>query len=323
MAGSLQVGLMVEGQEGVSWPQWQDLAAAAEEHGFSGLYRSDHYLSERIGSNRDSLDAWGTICALSPVTSRIRLGTLVSPAGFRHPSVLAKLVATADQVSGGRVELGMGIGWFEEEHLAYGFDFGAPRARMDMLEEQVEIIKRSWGAGPFSFSGEHYRLADLDAWPKPVQQPAPRLILGGNGGPRSIALAARWADEYNSSDPTNDQIRERRAALTAECERIGRDPATVEFSIVTGVLVGTDRSELEERALRTARFFGDEPSDPTASLEGLPEPWLVGTPAEIVERLRVLESLGVDRIMLWAPLHDDLGMIALIGSEILPAVRAG
>jgi len=110
----------------VSWPQWQDLAAAAEEHGFNGLYRSDHYLSERIGSNRDSLDAWGTICALAAVTSRIRLGTLVSPAGFRHPSVLAKLVVTADQVSGGRIELGMGIGWFEEEHLAYGFGFGAP-----------------------------------------------------------------------------------------------------------------------------------------------------------------------------------------------------
>jgi len=319
----MRICLMVEGQEGVSWPQWQDLARATEEHGFSGLYRSDHYLSERIGSNRDSLDAWGTICALSAVTSRIRLGTLVSPAGFRHPSVLAKLVVTADQVSGGRAELGMGIGWFEEEHLAYGFDFGSPRARMDLLEEQIEIIKRSWAAGPFSFRGEHYRIANLDAWSKPVQEPSPTLILGGNGGPRSIALAARWADEYNSSDPTDDQIRKRRTALAAECERIGRDPATVKFSIVTGVLAGTDRSELEERAVRTARFFGDDPSAPTTCLERLPKPWLIGTPAEIVERLRTLKSLGLDKIMLWAPLHDDLEMIALIGSEILPLIQAG
>jgi alkanesulfonate monooxygenase SsuD/methylene tetrahydromethanopterin reductase-like flavin-dependent oxidoreductase (luciferase family) len=323
LAGSIEVGLMVEGQEGVTWPQWLNLAAAAEEHGFSGLYRSDHYLSERIGSNRDSLDAWGTICALSAVTSRIRLGTLVSPAGFRHPSVLAKLVVTADQVSGGRVELGMGSGSFEEEHLAYGFGFGAPRARMNLLGEQIEIIKRSWGPGPFSFSGEHYRLADLDAWPKPVQQPTPRLILGGNGGPRSIALAARWADEYNSSDPTDEQIRERRTSLAAECERIGRDPATVQFSIVTGVLVGADRRELEGRAVRTARFLGEGASDPATCLEGLPKPWLVGTPAEIVERLRTLESLGVDRIMLWAPLHDDLEMIALLGREVIPSLRSG
>jgi F420-dependent oxidoreductase-like protein len=319
---SLEVGLMVEGQEGVTWPQWCELATAAEKYGFSGLSRSDHYLSERTGSNRDALDAWGTICALSAITSRIRLGTLVSPVGFRHPSVLAKLAVTADHVSAGRVELGIGTGWFEEEHLAYGFSFPALRTRMGMLEEQVEIIKRSWGAEPFSFTGEYYRAADLEAWPKPVQQPSPRLILGGNGGPRSIALGARWADEYNSSDPTDEQIRERRAALTAECERIGRDPATVRFSLVTGVLAGTDSRELEERAVQVARFQGEDASDPTTCLNRLPETWVVGTPARVVERLLSLESLGVDRIMCWVPLHEDLEMIELMGREVLPSVQA-
>lgn len=320
---SLEVGLMVEGQEGVTWPQWCELAAAAERHGFGGLYRSDHYLSERIGSKRDALDAWGTICALSAVTSRIRLGTLVSPVGFRHPSALAKLVVTADHISDGRIELGVGTGWFGDEHVAYGFGFPALRSRMGMLEEQVEIIKRSWASAPFSFDGEHYQVANLDAWPKPVQRPTPKLILGGNGGPRSIALAARWADEYNSSDPTDDQIRQRRAALAEAFKRTGRDPATVRFSMVTGVLAGTDDRELEQRAARVALFQGEDDSDPAVCLNRLPSTWIVGTPPQIIERLLALESLGVDRIMLWLPLHDDLELVELLGREVLPSVQAG
>jgi F420-dependent oxidoreductase-like protein len=316
----LEVGLMVEGQEGVTWAQWRELAVAAENHGFSGLYRSDHYLSERVESGRDSLEAWGTVCALSAITSRIRLGTLVSPASFRHPSVLAKLVATADHVSGGRVELGMGAGWFEDEHLAYGFDFGTHEVRMDVLEEQVEIIKRSWQEEAFSFEGEHYKIVGLDARPKPLQQ-CPRLIVGGHGGRRGIALAARWADEYNSPEPTDEQIRERRAALTAECARIGRDPVTALFSIVTSILTGTDSDGLEKRAVRVARFRGEDHPDSAATLAHLPKTWLVGEPSAIVERLRTLAELGCDRVMLCPPLHDDLEMIELIGREVLPALR--
>jgi F420-dependent oxidoreductase-like protein len=311
---------MVEGQEGVTWTQWRDLAVAAEEHGFSGLYRSDHYLSEQVGSGRDSLEAWGTICALAAITSRIRLGTLVSPASFRHPSVLAKLVVTADHVSGGRVELGMGAGWFAEEHVAYGFDFGAHDARMDVLEEQLEIIKRSWQGGAFSFEGEHYRIVDLDARPKPFQR-SPRLIVGGHGGRRGIALAARWADEYNSPEPTDEQIRKRRTALTAECALTGRDPTTVRFSIVTSILTGTDAAELEHRAVRLARFHGVDHLDSAACLARLPETWLVGEPPIIVARLRALAKLGCDRVMLCPPLHEDIAMVELIGRQVLPALQ--
>ena len=312
---------MVEGQEGVTWNDWRALAEAAELHGFDGLYTSDHYLSEAPGGDRDALDAWGTICALAAITSRVRLGTVVSPATFRHPSVLAKLVVTADHVSGGRIDLGMGTGWFEAEHSAYGFRFPNARTRMEALEEQVEIVRRSWAEGPFSFSGVHYEIGHLDARPKPLQRPHPRLVIGGHGGPRSIALAGRWADEYNTPLPTDEEIRERRAALAAAFERAGRDPASARFSIMAPVLAGADRGELERRAAAVARFGGEDDPDPVASLAGLPATWIVGCPERIVARLHELAALGVDRVMLEATVHKDLEMIDLIGREVLPALR--
>ncbi len=318
---AVEIGWMVEGQEGVTWPQWRELAAAAERHGFDGLYSSDHYLSETIGSDRDALDAWGTICALAATTSRIRLGTVVSPATFRHPSVLAKLAVTADHVSGGRIDLAMGTGWFEAEHRAYGFPFPSQRERMDVLEEQVEIVCRSWGER-FSLTGAHYAIDDLDARPKPVQQPHPRLVIGGNGGPRSIALAGRWADEYNSPSPREDEIRASRAALATAFEQAGRDPATVRYSVMTGVIAGADRAELEQRAAQAARFLGQDDTDPADCLKRLSDTCIVGTPEQIVERLRALSELGVDRVLLEPTVHTDLDMLALVGTEVLPALRA-
>src|SRR4051794_8731945 len=210
---SVRVGLMIEGQEDVSWDQWVALARACEESGIETLFRSDHYLSVQGAQGRASLDAWATVNALAAITSRLRLGTLVSPATFRHPSVLAKMVVTADHVSGGRVELGMGAGWLDAEHRAYGFPFAPTRTRMDVLAEQLEIVHRSWEPGPFSFRGEHYEIEDLDALPKPVQQPHPPLLVGGSGGPRSLALAARWADEYNMPFASPERCREVRDAL--------------------------------------------------------------------------------------------------------------
>ncbi len=189
---------MIEGQEDVTWEDWLALARACEEHGVESLFRSDHYLSAAGRGERGSLDAWATIAALAAVTSTVRLGTLVSPATFRHPSELAKVVATADHVSGGRVELGIGTGWMEAEHAAYGFSFPPLRERMAVLEEQLELIAGEWADGPFSLQGSHYAVRDLDALPKPVQRPRPNLIVGGSGGPRSLALAARLADEYNT-----------------------------------------------------------------------------------------------------------------------------
>jgi F420-dependent oxidoreductase-like protein len=221
----MRVCLMIEGQEGVTWDQWRALAATAEEAGFEALFRSDHYESLG-GRNTGSLDAWGTISALAALTTTLKLGTLVSPATFRHPSVLARLATTADHVSGGRIELGIGAGWHEGEHRSFGFPFGTVRDRFDRLEEQIEIVHRSWEAEPLSFDGRFYRLEQCDALPKPLQAPHPNLILGGSAAPRGAALAARWADEYNTVYPTPDEARERRERIAAACWQAGRDMIT-------------------------------------------------------------------------------------------------
>jgi len=313
---STEFGLMAEGQEGVRWEDWLALAAAAERGGFDGLYTSDHYLSEAPRSGRAALDAWGVVCALAAVTERIRLGTVVSPATFRHPSVLAKLAATADHVSGGRVDVALGTGWHRPEHRAYGFSFPRARTRMDVLEEQVEILCRSWADGEFSFTGIHYELERLDALPKPVQRPRPRLVVGGSGGPRGLALAGRWADEYNSPHPTDEQVVERRAALARAFEAAGRDPATARFSVMMPVLTGADRGEVDTRVDAVARLRAAD------GRGALPDTWIVGTAPEVAERLRRLVELGVDRVILEPPLHTDIEMVDLLAAEVLPAVRS-
>src|SRR5919206_4802272 len=226
----MRIRLMIEGQEDVTWDDWVALAETCERSGVEALFRSDHYVSVGGELERGALDAWGTICALAARTSSLRLGTMVSPASFRHPSVLGKLVTTADHVSGGRIELGLGTGWSEIEHTAYGFPFLPTGERMDVLEEQLAIVHDGhWGDGPFSFDGNHYTLEDLDARPKPVQRPHPPLIMGGNAGPRAAALAARFADEYNTVFATPDEVRERRGRIVAACERAGREP--IPFSV--------------------------------------------------------------------------------------------
>ena len=237
---------MIEGQDGVTWPQWLALAQACESHGIPALFRSDHHLNLGGQSERGSLDAWATIAALAAHTSTLRLGTLVSPATFRHPSELAKVVVAADHVSGGRVELGLGAGWHEREHAAYGFPFPPLKVRMDMLAEQLEIVHGHWADEPFSFAGEHYRLEALEAQPKPVQRPHPPLLMGGIAGPRGAALAARWADEYNTPFAMLGDVAAMKDRVTAACEAAGREP--IPFSLMTGVIVGRDRGEVRERA---------------------------------------------------------------------------
>ncbi|HEV3495052.1 MAG TPA: LLM class flavin-dependent oxidoreductase, partial [Actinomycetes bacterium] len=204
----MRVCLMIEGQEDVTWEQWLALAGACEEHGLEALFRSDHYGPLMGMPERGSLDAWAILAGLAARTSRIRLGTLVSPATFRHPSVLAKSVVTADHISGGRVELGLGAGWHEGEHRAFGFDFPPTPVRMERLAEQLEIVSRTFTEDTFSFSGRHNQLQDLRALPKPVQRPRPTLLVGGAAGPKSLALAARWADEYNTTGVALEELPE-------------------------------------------------------------------------------------------------------------------
>ena len=294
---------MIEGQEGVTWPQWQAIAAACEEHEIPALFRSDHYLPLEGHHERGVLDAWGTVCALAATTTRLRLGTLVSPATFRHPSLLAKLAVTADQISGGRVELGLGAGWHEGEHAAYGFPFASTGERIDVFAEQLEIVRGlTSGEGDFSFTGRHYRLAGVDAQPKPSALP---LIVGGLAKPRSAALAAQFADEYNTVFATPEECRERRGAVERAWSEAGRDPATLRFSLMTGTVIGRDAEQVRDRleAIRAKR--GEPGFEPAPG-------WIVGAPDTAAERLRSLARAGVDRVMLQLLLHEDLDQIELI-----------
>jgi F420-dependent oxidoreductase-like protein len=312
----MQLCLMIEGQEGVSWEQWLALAQACERHGIPALFRSDHYLNlDGREPTHDAFDAWATLSALAAVTETLRLGTLVSPASFRHPSVLAKQVATADQISGGRIELGLGAGWHRREHEAYGFQFAPTRVRMDVLAEQLAIVLGSWGPDPFDFEGEHYQLRGLQAHPKPVQTPHPPVIIGGSAGPRGADLAARYADEYNTVFPSPDEARERRQRIARACERTGREP--LPFSVMTGVLVGNDEDELRERAHRLAERQG---SDGEGLLSEPPAGWIVGTVEQAAEQLTALSDAGVSRVMCQHLLHDDLDAVALIGEQLAPLV---
>jgi F420-dependent oxidoreductase-like protein len=311
----VELCLMIEGQEGVTWPQWVALAGACEKAGIPTLFRSDHYLNlDGQHPERGSLDAWGTLNALAALTSTLRLGTLVSPATFRHPSLLAKLVATADHVSGGRVELGLGAGWHEREHEAYGFPFPPTRARMDVLEEQLQVVLGNWARGPYSFDGEHYTVRGLDAEPKPIQRPHPPLIMGGSAGPRSVALAASYADEYNTTFPTLDDVHRRKARVSEACERAGRE--AIPFSVMTGVIVGADSADLRDRVGRVSNLRGD---DADALLADPPDGWIVGALEDAAEQLGALRQAGVSRVMCQYLVHDDLDGVALLG-ELAPRV---
>jgi F420-dependent oxidoreductase-like protein len=311
---------MVEGQEDVSWDEWRALADVCERAGLDGLFRSDHYLSVVGRRERASHDAIATLAALAARTERIRLGTLVSPVTFRHPSVLAKSVATIDHVSGGRVELGLGAGWNESEHAAYGFEFPPLGTRMELLEEQLEIVHRLWTEDSVTFAGRHYRLEDCPALPKPLQQPRPPLILGGNAKPRSVALAVRLADEYNTLLASIDDCRERKSVLVEACDAGGRDPATLPLTLMATSIVGEDRSKVLDRVRGVLKVFGSGDEDPEAVLAERRKRWIAGTPDEAVERLRALAEAGVERVYLQHLVHKDTEMVELIGEAVLPAL---
>jgi F420-dependent oxidoreductase-like protein len=310
---------MVEGQEGVTWSEWLALASACEEHGVEALFRSDHYTG--IGGTRNgSLDAWATLAALAARTERLRLGTLVSPATFRHPSVLARMAVTVDHVSDGRLEVGLGSGWYEHEHIANGFPFPDDRTRYELFAEQVEIVVRSWTEDDWSFHGEHYRLEGQTALPRPVQAPHPPLVLGGSVRARFAALAARWANEVNTTaDPA--QCAERRQRLDVACEAIGRDPATLPLSLMTFCVVGEDRADVRVRLRRALEYWGDD-RDVDEVMADRSSRMLAGTVDEVVERLGAYAAAGVARVMLQHLDHTDLDMVGLIGDELAPALAA-
>ncbi|MGH2682578.1 MAG: TIGR03560 family F420-dependent LLM class oxidoreductase [Actinomycetota bacterium] len=310
--------LMIEGQEGVTWEQWLSLALACEEHGFEALFTSDHYYSVMGARDRGSSDAWAVLAALAARTERVRLGTLVSPVTFRHPTVLAKAATTVDHVSRGRAEVGLGAGWWTEEHETHGFPFPPVGERIEMLAEQLEIVHGLFKEPVFTFQGSHYTLRECPFAPKPVQHPHLPVIVGGKGGPRIARLAARWADEYNTYFVGSDEARERFARVREAVEAEGRDQSAFTTSLMIGVVVGADRGELLHRVQRLAEIDGADAS-PEAHLADLQaQGWVAGTPEQALERLHAFEEAGVQRIMLQDLLVEDLEMLALLGSEVFP-----
>ena len=278
---------MVEGQEGITWEHWLALAQAAEASGLEGLFRSDHYRSILRGDPAGALDAWAILAALAGRTERIRLGTLVSPVTFRHVSVLAKAVTTVDHISKGRVELGIGAGWFAPEHSAYGFPFLTTRERLDELDRQLAEIHRQWTE------------AD-DVWPKPLQSPRPPIIVGGTAKPRTVRAAVRFADEYNTINPTVEEARDRRRIVDEAALAAGREP--LRFSIFAGCVIGRNDTEVRNRLSAWHDFSGlAEP------------PLLVGTVERLADELRRYRAVGVDRAMLQHLVHEDVEMVALLG----------
>jgi alkanesulfonate monooxygenase SsuD/methylene tetrahydromethanopterin reductase-like flavin-dependent oxidoreductase (luciferase family) len=304
---------MIEGQEGVTWEDWVALASACEQHGVEALFRSDHYISW-FDESRRVLDAWTTLAGLAARTTRLDLGTLVSPATFRHPSVVTRSAATVDELSGGgRVTLGLGAGWEAREHEAYGFEFGSARDRVARFREQLEIAHGLLHDERVSFEGTYYKLVDAPGFGRPEVA----LLVGGSAKPGTANPAARFADEYNTLFAGLDELRRRKRALDEACERVGRDPATLRRSVMAPIVVGREEREVQESARRVGAVYGRDPKD-VLERNGPHAP--VGTVDQVVERLKAIEELGFDRVMLQHFAHKDLDTVALIGRELTPAV---
>ncbi|QKJ18497.1 LLM class F420-dependent oxidoreductase [Microbacterium hominis] len=293
---------------GATYADQLAFAQIAERTGFTGYFRSDHYLSGMGDGLPGPTDAWVTLAGLARETSTLRLGTLVSPVTFRHPSVLAIQVAQVDEMSSGRVELGLGAGWFAREHTAYGIPF--PPKRFDLLEEQLQVVTGLWSTPigeTFSFDGDYYRLDAAPALPKPVQSPVP-VVIGGGGPRRTPDLVARFAREYNVGFPEDHEIRARIDNLHAACERVGRDPATVRLSIAMSTFAGATDADLARRAAAIGKTL-DDVRDGTN---------IVGGADEIGERVEKYRSFGIERVYFQVLDLQDAEHVDFLGTEVLP-----
>ena len=313
----MDLHVFVEPQQGATYADQLAIAQAAEELGFGGFFRSAHFLSMGGDGLPGPTDSWLTLAALAVQTRRIRLGTLVSSATFRSPGMLAVQVAQVDEMSGGRVELGLGAGWFAAEHTAYGIPF--PDHRMDRLAEQLEVVTGLWGTpvgARYSYAGTHYQLTDSPALPKPVQHPVAAdragvpVIVGGMGPRRTPALAARFAAELNLPFPEPEVVPAAIARAQDACREIGRDPATLTLSVAWVTCVGKDDAQTAARA----EAIGRSPDE----LRGH---GLAGTPAQVVDRLGELAALGVQRVYLQVLDLHDLDHLLLIADQVAPQVR--
>lgn len=309
----MRLRIFIEPQQGATYDQLLAVARTTEDCGFDALFRSDHYLVMGEGNGLPGpTDAWVTLGGLARETSRVRLGTLVTAATFRLPGPLAIAVAQVDAMSGGRVELGLGAGWYTAEHSAYGIPFPPLAERFERLEEQLSVITGMWATPegqPFSFEGRHYHLTGSPALPKPVQSPRPPVIVGGLGQRRTPRLAARFADEFNVAFGSPETCRTAYGRVRAACEAAGRDPTSMRFSVAMVVCCGADQRELSRRASAIGRELDELRSNGAA-----------GTPPEVAGRLRAWEEAGAETAYLQVLDLSDLDHLRLLAREVAPLV---
>jgi alkanesulfonate monooxygenase SsuD/methylene tetrahydromethanopterin reductase-like flavin-dependent oxidoreductase (luciferase family) len=322
--------LMTEPQQGMSYADQLAAAKRAEANGFDAYFRADHFASFPGATGQPTTDAWTIVAGLARETERIGLGVLVSPVTFRHPGVFAKIVTTVDEMSGGRIEVGVGAGWNELEHRQLGLAFPPIKERADLMEDQLAILHGLWGEPDgWSYDGiTGLRLEGALFRAKPVDVPGrprtadggarPRIIVGGQGSPRSYRLAARWADEFNLSSSSPAKAAEVMDALDAACQAIGRDPGSLARSTMAGVLVGRDADEVAAREQALLEAFGpEEMADGEAWLDERRNRWVYGTPDQAREQLTRFAGAGLGRIMLQDFLPWDLDMIDVMGEELV------
>jgi len=327
----MRFALMIEAQQGLSYADQLALVRRAEAAGFEAFFRSDHYASFPGPADGPSTDAWTVLAGLARETERIKLGVLVSPVTFRHPGSFAKVVTTVDEMSGGRIEVGVGAGWNEDDHRPLGLAFPEIGERADLMEDQLAVLHGLWtGPDGWSFEGHHVRVEGGFLRPKPVDVPGrprtpegavrPRIIVGGQGSPRGFRLAARHADEFNLTSSSPEAAARKYAELDAACRAAGREPGSMTHSAMIGTLLGADEADLERRRGALMDALGTDAADEDPWYEARQGRWILGTPDAARAMIRRFADAGVERIMLQDFLPHDLEMVDLLGAELIGRV---
>lgn len=320
----VRLGVMIEAQEGLTWERWARIIDTAEQNNFDSLWRSDHLFSVMGVSDRDQLALWPSMTLIAARDSTLEFGALVSPTTFRNPVMLAKDSVALDNLSGGRFWLGVGAGWNEREHAAFGFPLPPLKQRMDRLEEAIEVIKLLWSGDKVSYAGEQFQLNDAQMRPVPTRPSGVPMLIGGSGERRTLRMVARFANEWNATASNLEDYRHKVEVLERHCQEIGRDSSEIKRSLMLGHIIGANDSELHQRATNLQRLM---PSFQGLSIAEILERtrergWLVGTPDVIVEDIIALSQAGVSRIMLQTHDQEDLAALELFASAVIPRIES-
>jgi F420-dependent oxidoreductase-like protein len=312
----MRVGIMIEGQEGLTWERWWRLAQAAEDLGYESLCRSDHLTGLGGESRRPSLETWASLTALATRTRRIRFGPMVSPLTFYHPAILAKTAAAIDALSGGRFDLGIGAGWNEHEHSMYGVPFPPLKERMDRLECGARVIRALEAPEPITLDQPYYPLKKAESYPRPPKGRL-RLVVGGRGEKRTLRIVAEVADEWNVTRLDVEGYRAKRQVLAEHCRAVKRDPETIARSLMIPLAIGRDSAEVDRRVAKARAVF---PALPDGQAAWRAAGFLAGSPAQVIEDLQRWDGAGMQRVLLQMLDQEDIGALELFAREVLTKV---